>query len=508
MQKTLKYITATLFALAAIISLWFLLNNLQPLSPGLYSFAVIAVFTLIILFMLFGGKLRNKTAVFLSKVFSIKYFAVIALSAVILISVLIRLYFYRHFSFTPISDPITFFDAAQKIASGGNLHGDSYTAFLPFLAAYENLLGFAMKLIHNSWLAIITLNTVFDIAAAFAIYFTVKMIAKPHSKLPIVAFAVWLLSPFNILFSLVSLPIIVVNFFIAATVLLLLLLIKVAREKKVIRSLLIAILIGVTIGLGNAFRPVFVVMLVALFLVLCYIFMSSKNRTKLPLLLSSIFVIIVAVFLGAQQLNLAIVAKQTGIQPAQNSTGWNIFVGANSATDGKWSHEDEVRLNQICNGTRNYEECHKKLRDAALERYKGYGITGTANLLVRKLYIFSSNQSNVYNPNLSIDNYAHSTAQKLFNVYLTLFLIGLFFLSFWFFYQTARETLTNNAASPALLFIALSIVGLFLSAMLVEVSERYAQTMYPLFIIAAVLGLGVWKNKPSKKVSKNAKIDA
>lgn len=500
MKNSIRILYAIILALASIVSLWFWFNNLQPLGPGLYSFTVIFFIGLGITLKLFAESYVNRSIAVLKSLFNYKYSAIVTLFVVSLTGILVRLYFYFRFSYTGVSDTMTFYDAGVKISQGYGMLGDSYAAFLPYLATYENALGIAMRAIDSPWLAVIALNTIFDLGAAFAMYFLVKKISRPGSKLPLIAFSVWLFSPFNILFSVVSLPIIQVNFFIIVTLLIVYLLTERILKLRLGPSLLMAAVLGGVTGIGNTFRPVFIIAIVALFVMFIYIFIKNSSKAKLPLILLTSFLTVVLMFFTIQQLHLSFVARETGIKPARNSAGWSIFVGSNAATNGKWNRADEIRMGQMCMDISNgYETCHKKLQAAGLARYKSYGVTGTTSLFVRKLYVFSSNQSNVYNANLSINKYATSKFGKLMSIYTVLFLLVLFILSSRFLYMSAKTAITNRELDPIILYISLLLIGFFVSGMLVETSERYAQITYPMFIITAVLAFGLIKAKKQPK---------
>lgn len=499
MKNVIKYTLATLLALATIVSVWFLLNNLRPLSPGLYSFSVAFVVGLSILLKLFAEQRLRQINTSLKKLVKWRYFSISTLFVITILGLLVRLYFYSRFSYAPVSDPVTFYEAGQRIADGRGMTGDSYAAFFPYLAAYNSILGIAMRIISDPWLATILLNTIFDFGGALAVYFLVKQLSKPGSKLPIIAFGAWFLSPFNILFSVLSLPIIVVNFFIVSTLLIICLLNKGIITRRQTLTIALALLLGATMGIGNSFRPVFTIAIIALFVLLLYVSFMNRWDRKILVLAGSSLLLVILLFFGIQKLNSSLVASQTGLSPASNASGWSIFVGSNWESDGKWNRVDEIKMQYICRDTKTYDDCHEKLQFAGIERYKHHGIDGTISLFIRKLYVFSSNQGNIYNATGSIINYSDSRAEKTLNIYITLFLIALFSLSARFLYYSARLVLSGERVEPMVLFMALLLLGFFLSITLVETSERYAQIMYPVFIVLATLSLGMRSSKVLRK---------
>lgn len=502
MQKALRYITAGILLLCSVVSVWFLLNNLQRLEPALYSAAIVFVIALFFFFKLFTPNFFNKGKRLLSKIVHLKYFALLAVIGIAALGTFIRFSFYYKFSYTPVSDPISFYETAQRISSGVGIVGDTYIAFFPHLAGYDTILGYAMKVISEPWLATIALNTLLDLAGAVILYVLIRRLVKPGSILPTVAAAVWFLSPFNILFSALSLPIVVVNFFILAILLITYFLTNTVLKNKLPAILGLSLLLGLTAGVANCFRPIFPVVLVALFLFFVYILVTNKKSRKLSLFICSSFLLIVLTFFGVQKANTAYVTAQIGMD-ATSYAGWNFYVGSNSETAGTWSSLDESRRDlTICKDTPGIKECHANLQKAGIERYKSQGISGTLNLFVRKLYVFSSNQTTVYNANDSIARYVGSKTQKTMNVYSAVFIMVLFACSAIFLFRSAKRTLAKlQPAAPIIIFAAILVLGFFFSSVLVETSPRYAQIVYPIFTIFAVLVLATSRNETLNKKS-------
>jgi len=69
-----------------------------------------------------------------------------------------------------------------------------------------------------------------------------------------------------------------------------------------------------------------------------------------------------------------------------------------------------------------------------------------------------------------------------------LFIYGLFTVSALYLYGQAQMAVRGQGlANPIVLLVALTMLGFFLSDMFVEAASRYAQIMYPLFIVVAAL---------------------
>lgn len=495
MRSKYRYIPTVILIIGSLISIWFLICNLQPLQPSLYAFTVCILIGFYLTIKVFNKDFLTVVKRYALKLTKRKYFVITALSVITIVGLLARLFFIIRFSYAPVSDPMTFYDSAKTLATEGNLLGSnysSYVAFQPYLSAYNNILGVAMKLIANTWLATILLNTFFDVLSSIAIYILLKRLVKPGSKLPVVAFGVWMLNPLNIIFSVISLPIIVVNFFVILTILVSYFVIQQVINLKTKNALLLSVVLGLTLGFGNCFRPIFIVAIIALAIVFIFMFLTTNKSAKFLKLSVGSILLSLPVFIGIQSLNQAFVSNQTGLPAAKNPSGWSMYVGSAWETNGEWRpyHNDDRR--RICESSlaqNDFDECHEELRNTAIARYKSYGVFKSISLFIQKLYHQAEEQNYFYNAEHSIVEYSTSRTYKIINVYMVLYMIALFLLSAKSFYNLAKQSALNKPINPILLFTALTMIGWFFSFVLVESAPRYSTILYPIFIIFSVLVL-------------------
>lgn len=480
MKLLAKIIYTTIILLSIVGILLFLASNLKTSE---WAWSLIA--TPLLILPLLVPTLRNRFRVIAKKY---KYTPLLAILVSAIVVAAVRLYIYFNFSYAPISDPMAFYDMSNKINQGLGITGDTYIAFFPYLAAYTGLLGLSMQVIPDAWLSVIVINSIFDIMTAVAIYAVLKQLSKKESLLPSLGAIIWIVSPFSTLFSIVSLPINAVNFFIALSVLVSILTLKSFKKGSTLKTLVLSMLLGATLALGSSLRPVFVIFIIAMAVTLTLVVVASKSRlNNIILAIPSILLTFICYSL-LQQLNISLVSHFTGIETSKSSSGWSIFVGANNESSGKWNIEDESRMHNICiNLSRT--ECHRQLTTEGLKRYTDYGPNQSLDLAIRKLYIFSSNQDNIYNADTSVEGYQGSTIRRLFMIYLKIYLVFLLTLSTAYLISIYKYKKINIERASATL-IALVFIGLSLSTILVETSERYAQVIYPLLAILSTLGVG------------------
>jgi len=482
-----------LLLLSVVIPLCFLFNNLSRFSSLPLVLSVLLIITLAGVFIT-APSLQQSIKHHARAPLSAQNFTPIIISATLILATSIRLFFFFRFSYAPTSDPMYFFDSAQSLALGQGFGDNTFSvAFFPYLAAYSNILNLAMRIVSDPWLATILLNSAIDIAGATILYFFIKKLSKPESKLPILGFAIWVLNPFNIIFSILSLPIIIVNFFIVATIFLTYLLAEKVKTLVITQSLLLAITLGLTIGFGNMFRPIFAITLIALFIYFAYILLTNPWANKLFTLAGFSFAIIVGLYFSLQYANFAFVSHQTGISAARDSSGWSIFVGANHHHTGRWNESDTRARAEICDGifikAIDNDKCHRQLRDAGIARYENLGTINTVRLLRDKLRVFTSTQNYMYNARDSIIDFNGSQTSRLISTSILAYVITISLLTIYALAKLIKDTFLTRKITPITIFILLLMLGFFFSSMFVEAAHRYAQIMYPYFIIFAVLSL-------------------
>ena len=512
MKKSLRIFTTAMLFLALVVSFWFILSNIITSATTIY---------LLILALAGGTALLLKTAKIDSwaklknisqKILSYRHFFKIAIAVTVLLGLSLRLFFYFQYSYAPISDPATFYSASQNLIEEGNF-GDlsEDISFFPYLAAYSNVLALANIIIPDFWLATIIANTLFSLGTATCLYFATKaLLGQKKQKYAVLAFVLWFLSPFEILFSTQSLPVTATNFFIGLSILLSIEIFNVIKSKNTKKSCLLAVALGLVTGLGNCFRPIFSVILIAIIIYTIYFLLktrgeeSSKYFKKLS---GASVLIILIIFCIVNSLNLIWVGKTTGMRAATNSGGWSIFVGSNQESRGQWNLDDAETKDIICAGLEPEggseewaDECHYRLTKEGIKRYLSYGFWGTISLGLEKLKVFSSWQNNIYNASGCVVDYGNSKIETFYKGFVFFYIVAVIILcirSLCLFLKNLGDT-GGTRCDDRIIILVLLLLGFFFSSALVEVSNRYAQVIYPVFVVLASLSLGMGKKVHSR----------
>ena len=132
------------------------------------------------------------------------------------------------------------------------------------------------------------------------------------------------------------------------------------------------------------------------------------------------------------------------------------------------------------------------------------------SLGLEKLEIFSSWQNNIYNASGCIVDYKNSKVESFYKGFIFFYVVIVIMLcirSLHFFLKNLGDA-DDAQCDDCIIILVLLLLGFFFSSALVEVSNRYAQVVYPVFVVLASLSLGISKKMHSRSVktrSRNSK---
>lgn len=487
MQDKIKKISLRLVIyLYFFITLYFIIANSMA-GIKLDKYTAMVLFFIIAIVYLFRIHIRKITKSIYNNTKILKALLVLA----ILIGLALRLSF-LFYEYNPAGDPQTFYNTAiamnessGKLISGsdidinkGGLNAEEYYAIHPFLFVYTKLLSIAMEVFGGGYFAVLALNILFDALGGFLIYALLKRIAG-DKRVAIAGAILWSLSPFNILFCGLSLPVVAVNSLIILCFLLSYLLIK--NRKDVGKFLLLSLALGVAIAVTNTLRPIMAVYIIAITLAIAHQLLSRQIR--LWVALSGILVILVPYF-GVNKLHDYILTKYTGFETSiADSGGWNIFVGSNYDSTGRWNRADNDLKGEIFKKVRSVEAAQLEYRNRGIDRWKERGVRQNIVFLFDKSIVLAGEQpSSVYN----VDSIINFWPSKYTGGILTLFFALIIIMNLLF----TRNLLYINRKEISIVHIMmLFVVGVLLAQLLVEVSPRYFLPILPAMIILGSLSL-------------------
>lgn len=473
MEKVKKVVDYIFFIIYLIFIVIFLKNILLDVSK-IYRFIF---FTLCLLTIGIIYLLRKRKKVLKCKTV---WLAVGIILSVIGIS--IRIFLTKLNYLTPFSDYLTFYDNATFFSENTKILNSRYIALFPYLSGYIVSLGTFFKIFSVKYVNVIFFNIVIDILTSLVLCITFR---KKSLVGAVLIMASWLINPINIVWCAFAYPISIINFFIVLS--LCMIQSWEGRDNNLKIFIVYNILLGLVLALGNQFRPIFIIFVIALFICRLYQFLFEKHSTKGMLILGMAILILVYVIAD----NLLVHTMQLfNSEEFSKTQGWTLYVGANIDSEGSWNLEDskyfyEVGENKTADETQIY------MKNEAIRRVKNNGIIDDLKLLVDKFRILTSSLGgySAQSFNYIQISYESALVDKIVSMVLkvTCFIIVYSNLFVGIYYKNLKVKMIYMLVS----------LGIILSHLLVEVSPRYSiQAYIPMQILGIIILCDIlFKNK-------------
>lgn len=466
-----------------IISLFILILVWSIISGAFYAnptdlFVPITLFVIVSIALFFSKKIdRSTISDFITK--HDKKLKII-LAIAIVASLAARLTFIT-LNYTPLDDPNMFYSEAINISSDGEIKDKKYAAIFPYIAPYQFLLAGSMNIFGDGIASVVLLNTALDILSAILLWLLVFKISKKKLTAHVAA-TLWMISPFNIIFSALSLPLTAVN-----TLLVLVLLISYIflNSSGKYKPLPLSIALGLSLSLLNYFRPISIVIIIAIFIYIAIEALKIKSiKTggfRMLYLVPSL-----VIFTVLSPLLAHTVSKVTGYESAVNSGGWSIYVGSSYEAKGQYNDLDGIHLYSTVSNSNTIQEAHNTLQKEAIQRYSELGKYELFELFTHKSMVLGSEQyKSIYNlmsyPNL------YNKVKIMTFLYFICYVYMLALSLFCIYYLSAYRK--SNSKNGYIFFMSLIFVGLFFAFLLVEVSSRYFTPFLVILTVIASLSI-------------------
>ena len=379
-----------------------------------------------------------------------------------------------------LTDTTVQFGGASQIVETGTLDQTvgEYDNVFPFIHTYTLTLSIFMRVFGQNYTAVIISNTLFDILSGIVIYILIKLWRK-KSSLALLAAALWAINPLQIIFCALPMPIIVVNLFVVLTILCVFLLFTNIKNLK--RFLIVAFYTGIVLALGNNYRPIFIVFLIAL---ICTIILRALNNHSEIKRLSLATAIIILTFglVGLIQKPIF-----TSVNPYYKGTssngGWSFFVGSNYQTAGSWNDKDYDTFEQIlASSNQNVPLAHSEMFNRGVNRYLDLASEHKIfkHLLNKFNVLFVDIKSITYNLEyvFNISKPFIDVTKNLIAAFYYLLMLG----ATSFFVKSFKKP-TYRKHAYFVCFVVISIVGFCSSALLVETMSRYVMPLIPMLMV-------------------------
>lgn len=398
----------------------------------------------------------------------IKYVSTIFFVLAIVIRIFISLSSFNY----PVGDYYTFFKNANSFSLNQPLNAN-YLALFPHIIGYIILLGSFQKIFGTSLLTIVFLNYIFEI---FALYFIFK-ISYSLIKDKTWAFfimSVWYILPINIFWTTSSSPVSVFN---SLLVICIYFTIKLINQDLVNKKIVLLIFLGLLFSFTNLFRPIIVILIIALLVIFIFQSIVTKDRELKD---SCFIIIILLVFSVSNNLYNFNFQKIINKEINHKKPGFNLYVGSNIKSGGMWSpdisEEFSLKFQEF-----NYD-VNKTQTFFTKKAFNNYINNKFKNIpfFVKKYYSLTSKIS-LY----SLNTFKYNLNLEKFNIFVISFINSLTFnLILILNLILTVINLKNNKHSFYIMFLELFFIGFYAASLFLEVSPRYSLPMIvPLFIL-------------------------
>lgn len=383
----------------------------------------------------------------------------------------------NHLCENNLSDTGIHYFGAQELAKGRlekRILG--YDAMYPYLLPYTVILSVFTSILGINT-AIVVSNIIFDAMGCLFVYLILKKIgasAKTGALL-------WAINPFSIIMCWLPLNIVCVNMLLAIIVYIsICLYLECDYKKKVSLSLLL----GLSVFLGNLFRPIFIVVPIALTIIML---ISKKVNLKN---FFCFVVIFISVAVPTQICSYVAKTMANGDDIFGSSGGWSFYVGSNYESKGQWTREDSnYFFGTVKKKSQTISEAQNTIKKEGMKRYSEMGMIKIANHIANKMSVMFSDVGDAihdicYEFGINDGSFLYIALKSIVGAYF----MFLSFCSLLYIYESQidKERSSNKDVS---LLILLIFMGLCAGFLLVEVMNRYSSVFFVLTIILTAMFL-------------------
>lgn len=384
-------------------------------------------------------------------------------------------------------DSAIHFYAAQQLVFDGQMAEKNaiFEAIFAQLYPYTLVLSCFLKITQNITAAVFISNILFD---GIAVYYLNKIL-KMHGKCERLSIYLWWLNPLFIVMCWMPMANIIVNTLLVISVYFGYRVFYAVRENDK-KMYLYAIALGFTVFVGNRFRGVYTVFLIAEFIVLGIQFLKQFTEAREIKKYIAVVLLFLSFSIIPGKVYSSCVKEIGGFQIPKNQTGWFMFVGANYESHGRWSPEDSSFFLTDLLAQTDIASAQDILTECAKERYRAMTPKQFVEHLIHKTNVL---YADVQNSIWVLDhtfNISHGLNKFFKNITVIHYLLTLAAILY-----RLRFALRKSSTVFAPLFTGLALIGFSMGYMFVEVMNRYISTLYALLIL--LFGLC----KPSKDCS-------
>lgn len=430
---------------------------------------------------------------------------IIAMVISVIVGIILRCIFIvignRYNPTESLSDTGVHWFGGTTIANDGHLSDGIavYEGFFPYLITYSATLSVFINIFGQNIIAIVVSNLLFDLIAVTLLY--VLLYKWQNKKAACIGVILWMLNPLEILYCGVSMAIIITNMFVVLIALIALLCIQNYKAGNRL-FLAYAAILGISIGIGNAYRPLFSVFIIATFIML--LLEVIRRRSHIVLFISGIIATIICLLLT----NIVVETgwcKVDSYSIGNTGVGWSFMLGANYDSWGRWNQEDsrwfgEGLSKEDINGE-DFLVMQQEFSQAGIDRYlamKPWQFV--VHMLHKTEVLFTEpNRSSMTWPVLEAYHVSENNSiyRTIHGAGIMLFALSVILTFIYLYHQFIQKKHDQTT-----IFLALCLCGLVAASLLVEVMWRYAMPIMVIFTMFAAVQLTYFIDKATRAIVK------
>ena len=467
MDKISRVLTGLMLLLCGILLLSaLLLGTLFQLEHKSYLAALAIAIVLVSLWFVLSGKHRKRPGLW-QKLGVVPSGALLAL-----LCLGIQLAGALPIPLQPEVDAGTYWSSALALSRGEPVPNPLFLALFPHIVGYARFLGLVLRVFGRSLTVAVCCNAFVSTLSGLLLYVLLLRWRDPDTAAW--GFLLWTLCPSKLLYC----AGIYADGYYTCLLLLFFLLASLAEGASLLKAALFGLLGGLVLLLVNTARPIAAVPILALGI--WALLLRRPDRYGVPargrwlLFLAALLL----VYLPLQRLWNTNLEQILGEKPA-GVPGYSIYVGFNSESGGSYSEEDMDRLLSLRDETGSADAAQRQILQEALPRVRS---VDPLRLFPRKIATFLGNdEGGAFYASAALSALAYRVAAVASNV---------FFYAIVLLALRGLLCLWKDGCQSALLLLPLSLVGITLAQMLVEVAGRYHYSLIPILVLLAALSLG------------------
>lgn len=396
---------------------------------------------------------------------------------VLLWGFLLRLLWLINIKSVPVSDFNTMYETAKAVVQGnyGMLWGTGYIARFPHLTMMVMYMALMLKIFPNALLAMKVVNLIMGVLVIYLIYLILKEVFEKREYAISGALIAAIFPPLITYTGVFCTENLAIPFYLGSIYVFLL-----SCKKKVHPAMFI--LSGVLLSIGNLFRMVAVITLIA-FIMYIIIYTNNNIKEKIKSVLMVVISFILVLGITSSTLR-ALKITENNLWRGTEPSITNVLKGTNIEYGGRWN-PDDAAIPEMYNF--NYDDIENACKDIIFKRLTTTPISKLASFYVWKYGIQWSegdlsgvfwSQLNVPEGDIMVkfDGGGKEIFQFIYALIMVLVFIGLF----------NKKRFKNN---PEINLFYIAFCGYGLAYLVTEMQSRYSYIVCWLFVILAVSGL-------------------